>query len=219
MNVTASELPEFAFKQYPITEESRDDVHYIIEKAAQLVYPEPTEARALIVKALERVNKGAEISEYDYLWTQYGLLKSSFETGTSDYGPGTQEDYLKIAANVLDFLDNKTSVGEWVFTEEGAFRMEVYRVAGNGLAWETMELTDDKAELEKALEIINKTEVYMGSEENYYILDTKVRVLMKLKKQQEAFEIVEKVLDEIPDFGDFQDFYENDDYQKWLETK
>jgi hypothetical protein len=211
-------LPEFAYKQFPIAEESNDEVHELVAQAAAQIYPEPLVARSLLVKALQKVNKGAKIDEYDYLWTQYGLLKSSFDTGGANYGPGNQEDYMKVAHNVLNFLDTKTNTGDWVFTETGAFRMEVYREAGNGLAWELMESAINNAVLKKALTIVNKTEAYIRDEKDYYILDTKVRILLKLKKEAKAFEIVKNVLSENPDFGDFQNFYDNNKYKTWLKS-
>ncbi len=131
-SVMAASLPTFTYQQYPIAEDSNDDVHELVSEGASLVYPEPSAARGLLVKALQKVSKGAEINEYDFLWTQYGLLKSSFATGGSDFESGSKADYIHVAKNVLHFLDTQTNTGEWAFTEEGAFRMEVYREAGNG---------------------------------------------------------------------------------------
>ena len=214
----AGSLPEFTYKQFPIAEESNDDVHELVSKAAPLVYPEPAAARNLLVQALQKVNKGAEINEYDYLWTQYGLLKSSFKTGGADFGPGSRKNYLNVAHNVLNFLDTKTNTGDWAFTETGGFRMEVYREAGNGLAWQLMEKATNDTDLNKALRIVNKTEPHIRGEEDYYIFDTKVRILLKLKKEAEAFAIVKKILSETPSFGDFQDFNDNDNYKAWVKS-
>ncbi|MCF6205234.1 MAG: hypothetical protein L3J59_16490, partial [Methylococcaceae bacterium] len=94
-----------------------------------------------------------------------------------------------------------------------------YREAGNGVAWELMERATNNADLNKALTIANKTEPYIRDEKDYYILDTKVRILLKLKKEAEAFEIVKDVLSENPDFGDFQNFYDNKNYKTWLKSK
>ncbi len=209
-------LPSFAYKQFPISEDSSDDVHELIAEAARLVYPDPASARTSLIKALKRVNSGSKISEYDYLWTQYGLLKTCFETGGADFTYGTQQDFISVAKNVLNFLDNQTSTGEWIFTEEGAFRVEVYIHAGNGLAWYLMESATNDKELNEALSVANDALRYMGGEEHYYLYDTKVRILLKLQRETEAFELVKSVLKEYPDFGDFQDFLENDNYQKWL---
>lgn len=217
-SVMAASLPTFTYQQYPIADDSSDDVHELVSEGASLVYPEPSTARGLLVKALQKVSKGAAISEYDYLWTQYGLLKSSFDTDGSDFGPGDRQDYLNVAKNVLHFLDAETNTGEWVFTEEGAFRMEVYREAGNGLAWYLMEDAKSAVDLNKALAVIDNTLPHIQGEEHHYIYDTKVRILLKLKKDTEAFEIVKAILDDDPDFGDFQDFYDNNAYQAWLKS-
>lgn len=219
VSVMAATLPGFAYTQFPIAEESSDDVHDLVAKAAPLVYPEPSAARNLLIEALLKVSKGAEISEYDYLWTQYGLLKSSFATGGSDFDSGTLADYIQVAQNVLNFLDTQTNTGEWVFTEDGAFRMEVYREAGNGLAWFLMEDASSDSDLNKALTIINNTLPHIRGEEDHYIFDTKVRILLKLNKDAEAFEIVKEILTDDPGFGDFQNFLDDSDYQAWLKSQ
>ena len=215
----AESLPGFVFKIFSVAEESDREVHALIKRSAKLVYPEPRQARKGMVEALRKVDSGASIDLYDYLWTYYGLLNSSFESGTAEYGPGTQEDYIKVARHALKILDKHTSTGIWHYTELGAFQKEVYRTAGNGLAWEIYETSDDSNELEEALQIINHVLDYARGEEDYYMYDTKVRLLIKLGKEKEAFEVVKAVLESVPDFGDFQDSTENTAYQEWLKKK
>lgn len=215
----AEELPGTVYKDFPIAEESSDEVHELIKKASSLVHPEPRQARRLLVEALTKVDKGARISEYDYLWTLYGLLKSSHETGTSTFGPGTKADYMKVARRAIAFLE-KNGVGQWVFTPEGALKLELYRAAGNGLAWSLQEDAKvDRKTLEEALDVIEETEGYVEGSEHYYILDTKVRILLKLGRQEDAFEIVKTVLEEVPEFQDFADLRKDPKYLAWLQGK
>lgn len=82
-----------------------------------------------------------------------------------------------------------------------------------------MELAKNNQELETALDNVEYAVEYVESPEHYYILDTKVRILLKLKRQQAAFAIVKEVLDAYPDFGDFQDFYDNQAYKQWLNNQ
>ncbi len=215
----AQELPAVVFKDLPVADESSAAVHVLVKRAAELVQPKPREARPLFVDALKAVDKGARIDEYDYLWVYYGLLKSYVETDPSTFGPGAREDYIKVARKVLGYLDKK-GVGDWVFTPEGALKLEVYREAGNGLAWYLYD--DPKADREtlgEALEVIERTEQHIGGPEHYFILDTKVRILSKLGRRNEAFEIVREVLAEDPDFGDFQDFGADQNYLSWLKSR
>jgi len=214
----ATKLPDFVYKSFPVSERSDRSIHDLVRDAAQLVQASPERARPLIIIALEKVNRGAKIDLYDYLWTQYGLLKTSFKRGSVHFDLGNKKDYLKVAKNVIGFLDNETDVGQWVFTDLGAFQMAVYREAGNGLAWYTFEDTDDRKILHEALALINRAEQYVIDIEDYFVLDTKVRILLKLKKEKEAFVIVKQVLKEVPDFKDFEDFHSNIAYQSWLNS-
>lgn len=217
--MSGNSLPDYAFKTPTLSDDSDDDVHALIKQAALAVQDEPRQARKNFVKALSLVKSGKAISEYDYLWTRYGLLKSSYERGTGNFGPGTREDYMRLAAQTLDYLDEATATGIWEFTELGAFQKENYRIAGNGLAWSQMELATNNQELETALDNIEYAVRYLENPEHYYIFDTKVRILLKLKREQEAFEIVKNILDEMPSFGDFQDFNDNQAYQQWLKAQ
>ena len=209
----AQAYPAYVYADYMLSEDSDPAVHALVKEGAQLVASEPRQARQRLVQALEKVSQGMAIDEYDYLWTQYGLMKATMEAGSADFGPGTQEEYVRVARHVLEFLDEQGNTGEWVYTELGAFRMEVYRTAANGLAWHMME---SGSNLEKALVIIDKgiQRASRGEEDNY-MLDTKVRILLKMGKKQEAWRIVAEVLDKDAEFGDFQDIRQDPEYRAW----
>ncbi|SFO46670.1 hypothetical protein SAMN05428949_5269 [Chitinophaga sp. YR627] len=49
------------------------------------------------------------------------------------------------------------------------------------------------------------------------VIDTQVRILLKLGNKEEAYQIVKRILRTSPDFVDFQDFTTNADYLTWLE--
>lgn len=208
-------LPSYVFNTVTISNDSNSELHELIEQAAQMVLPEPRKARKLLIDALQKVSKGTKIDKYDYLWTQYGLLKSSMKSGSADFGPGTEQEYIAVARNVLKFLDNQSNTGDWQFTKVGAFQMEVYRSAANGLAWHLME---QGKKLSEALKIVRKGKEFSRGDEDYYILDTEVRILLKMGKINDAYKIVKKVLTESPDFSDFQDIKEEKVYKSWLKT-
>ncbi len=213
--VQANKLPDNVFKKYVISDKSTPALHQLVKEAAQSTHSSPRKARKLITKVFDRLVKGDTINKYDYLWTQYGLLKSSYETNTGTFGPGNKSDYIKIAHNVLAYLDTQ-KIGNFQYTELGGFQMEVYRAAGNGLAWQLM--SDPKAEaatLTKALNLVIKTEPYMRGKQDYFIMDTKVRILLKLNRKREAFKIVRTILTRSPSFKDFQDFKINKEYRRW----
>ena len=208
----ARAYPPHVYGKYELAENSDEAVHALVREGAQQVAVEPRRARELLTKALDKVSRGAAIDEYDYLWTQYGLMKATMEAGTADFGPGTRDEYMKVARHVLQFLDEQGNTGDWVYTDIGAFRMEVYRSAANGLAWYMME---DGRNLSRALEIIDRGLEYVRGMQDYYMYDTKVRILLKMGKKREAWNIVAQMLEEDPDFADFQDLRQNPDFLAW----
>ncbi|VAW74510.1 hypothetical protein MNBD_GAMMA12-210 [hydrothermal vent metagenome] len=217
--VHANKLPENVFKKYTISANSSPALHKIVREAAQSTHKSPRKARLLILKVFEKLHNGASIDKYDYLWTQYSLLKSSYETNSGNFGPGTKADFIKIAKNVLAYLKTQ-NVGEWKFTELGGFQMEVYRFAGNGLAWNLMDENNVSQKiLQNALTLVIETERFIRGKQDFYIKDTKVRILLKLKRKNEAYKIVKTILAKIPTFADFQDFKKNKEYQEWNKTQ
>jgi hypothetical protein len=207
----------------PISETSDPRVKELVRQAAQAVHPAPRDARRIIAEALSLVEQGAQISEYDYLWTQYGLLKSSHDTDTSNFANSTPEAYQDTALRVLGFLDEhgpSSAVFMPGVAENNEFKGEVYRTAANGLAWHIYEADDSSSdELESALAWAGVAEQHIRNEDDYYILDTKVRILLRLGRTEAAYRIVFKVLQEDPEFGDFQDLIDDDDYQAWRRTR
>jgi hypothetical protein len=77
-------------------------------------------------------------------------------------------------------------------------------------------LTSDKSELEKALAIVQKGVDHIQREEHFYIHDTQVRILLKLERKEEAYQIVKRILIQSPNFGDFQDIKQDADYNNWV---
>lgn len=216
-----SPIPIPALDEAPrIAETSDPRIKQLVRQAAQAVHPAPRDARRYIVEALELVAAGGDISEYDYLWTQYGLLKSSHATNTNNFAHATTEAYQATARRVLAYLDANPTTAEWAFVPENSelndFKGEVYREAANGLAWMIFEDKDSTQEaLEQGRSLAEAAEGYIRGSEDYYILDTKVRLLLRLGRAEAAYRIVYQVLEEAPDFSDFQDFVTDDDYLSW----
>ncbi len=216
--VHANKLPENVFKKYPISAKSTPALHKLVREAAQSTHKSPRKARLLITKVFEKLSQGNSIDKYDYLWTQYSLLKSSYETNSGKFGPGTKRDFIKIAKNVLAYLKTQ-NVGDWQYTEMGGFQMEVYRFAGNGLAWNLMDENNvSETILQNALTLVIETESFIRGKQDFYIKDTKVRILLKLKRNKEAYKIVKTILAKNPSFADFQDFKKNKKFQEWDKT-
>jgi hypothetical protein len=70
----------------------------------------------------------------------------------------------------------------------------------------------------RALQHITKAKNFIRGPEDYYMYDTEVRILLKLKRKHDAFKIVKTILVENPNFSDFQDFKKNNEYISWAKT-
>lgn len=200
---------DFGFVQeIEISEESGDEVHELVCALPDNA-DSPRITRELVANALALVKEGQGISKYDYLLTLYSLLRNA---GPAHEGGLPQQEYIEVANTALGFLEENDVSAVWEYTEEGQFKMEVYRIAGNGAAWVLR-----KSEPQKALAYIEAGLRYARSEDTY-LQDTLVRVLLNLEQKDKAYAIVKAVLDEDPDFSDLQDFVTDDDYQNWLQS-
>lgn len=121
---------------------------------------------------------------------------------------------LEAARECLSLVPENWNV--WNFTDEGQFHQEVIRYACNCIAWDLYVNSNESSMLETALEIAERGVAFADSVPYYYIIDTKVRILLKLNRKQEAYSIVERILSSHPEFSDFQDFKEDQDYMDWV---
>ncbi|SEW34635.1 SMI1-KNR4 cell-wall [Chitinophaga sp. YR573] len=90
------------------------------------------------------------------------------------------------------------------------------RVICNTLAWYMAESTQQKEVLEKALGIIQQGIDHIETELHYFLYDTQVRILLKLERTEEAYQIIHNILGLLPDFADFQEFKSDEGYNAWL---
>ncbi len=160
------------------------------------------------------------------------IITQSVNPATNNFANSTYEEYMDTAKQVLAYLDEQgLSAGVFMpdIAEINEFKGEVYREAANGLAWLVYENEDSTtAELETALAWAEKAEKNIRDEADYYILDTRVRILLRLGRPEDAYRIVYRVLQEDPEFTDFQDFIESTEdgdnslhreYVKWLKSR
>lgn len=190
-----------------VAEESSSEVRAAVHALSQNTSSARI-TRTLANEVFALVDAGSAISERHYLWTLYALIRAAYPE-VEDGLP--QADYLAVADAALQYL-HKNGVGSWQFTDQGQFNMEVYRMAGNGAAWALR-----KSEPERALGYAEAALEY-ARDEDKWLQDTYVRVLINLKQTDKAFAIVKTVLEEDPDFGDFQDFLGNENYLRWLQS-
>ncbi len=196
----------YDFKDISIAEETASNIQSQIKALAQDL-SDPAVVRDTATDLLRQVKAGAQIDEYHFLWLPYALLKGAYADSNTGL---SQENEFTVAINTLDFLKSQGNVGDWYYTELGQFKMEVFRTASNTAAW-SLRHSDPK----RALVFVEEALEHARPEDNH-IRDTKVRILLNLGKKDEAYTIVKAVLDEEPDFSDFQDLKVNPEYLTWL---
>ncbi|ELW2865569.1 hypothetical protein QMI71_003933 [Salmonella enterica] len=147
--------------------------------------------------------------EYDYLYANYQALwiYSNF---------GESEKALSHAKKCMELMADTISAGAiFHYTDIGQFYKEVIRYATNTIAWYSYKHSDSIDELEQALETISHGCSYIDSPDYFYAFDTKVRILLKLGRKEDAFKIVFSCLQQCPDFSDFSDIKKKKEYQDW----
>lgn len=151
-------------------------------------------------------------SEYSYLFAHYGI-SYSIQKMNPESNPTLLNYLFSVSKKIMNELV-PSNFAIWHYTDLGAFQEECVRIAGNGLGWWMQITTNDEEQLKEALAYTNRAEDFVTSD-HYYIYDTKVRILIKLKRNEEAFAIVDRVLRGKPNFSDLQDFLKNSDYLNW----
>jgi Leucine-rich repeat (LRR) protein len=167
-------------------------------------------------------SSGKVVDQYNLLYAHYGKAYAYFHLTANHKDSISVEEMLALDQAAIQHglrTLELVPVMIWHFTELGKFHEEVCRFASNTVAWKMHLLTSDKAELEKALAIVQKGVDYIEREAHYYIYDTQVRILLKLERKEEAYQIVKRILALSPDFGDFQDIKQGTDYNNWLARK
>lgn len=174
-------------------------------------------------KALERYKKAIKAyslkkdEEYAFLYANYQMV---LIYGSDLYnkvygGPELQEvkETLPYAQTCLE-LAKGTSTH---CAEMKSFYEEVIRNASYALAWYSYQQLVDKSELEKALETISLGCEYSESDLYIYMFALKAHLLLKLRREEESFSIVDSCLRKYPGHDDFSDIQKSKAYRQWKE--
>ncbi|MBU1221519.1 leucine-rich repeat domain-containing protein [Myxococcota bacterium] len=170
---------------------------------------------------LAMFSSGEVVDEYNHLYAHYGRLYSlTYILANCSGGLKKKEilenrhEQIKWGTKLMELVPGII----WHFTDIGQFHRECLRIAANSVAWQMYELCSDRENLEKALEIIDRGVEHIDNTSQYFIFDTKVRILLKLGMEQQAWEIVKICLKNDPDFQDFTDLRNDPRYIAWLEN-
>jgi len=202
--------------------EERKKMVKLIQAANALrgyVYTDNLKALNKYDQALSYITSGKVSDEYNQIYCHYskmwiyGQLAYRVDSLTDDKKKEYEIAGNKEAEICLSLVPNNTMV--WHFTDEGQFHEEVIRYASNFIAWGLYVRNDDDASLQKALEIIDRGCAYSDEPNYFYLWDTKVRILLKMGRIDEAYRIVDRILTISPEFSDFQEFKKHRDFLEW----
>jgi hypothetical protein len=101
------------------------------------------------------------------------------------------------------------------FTPRGKFYEEVIRFSANAIAWHAYEQNADKDKLNEMLELLDGATGYVEGPQHFYLLDTKVRILLKLGQDDKAYRIVRTSLIADRQFAEFDDIAASAEYKAW----
>lgn len=123
-----------------------------------------------------------------------------------------REKYLPLlmeqAATCMRLFPHGDSWQEW--------EKDMYVVYANQMGWFIYEEKHAAEEMELALAIVEEGMQHANWENRKYIHDTKVRILLKLERYDEAFAIVNEALSQDADYADFQDLKTDGRYLAYL---
>lgn len=194
-----------------------------IRKANELMSAtsDPDKLRQSLVaydEVLAYFSSGRVVDDYNQLYAHYGKAYAySYLNSTHKHTFSPEELKASKLESIRQGLETLELVPAmiWHFTELGAFHREVLRVTANSVAWQLYEL----GQLEEALRVVERGVESIEQEGHFFVYDTKVRILLQMGRKEEAWEIVRKVLKEMPSFGDFKDLKGDEGYKKWVKGK
>lgn len=167
-------------------------------------------------------SSGQVVDEYNLLYANYGKVYAYSYLTSNHKASFSPAELLELnQAAISQGLYTLSLIPQmiWHFTDLGKFHEEVTRITANSVAWQMHVISDKQEDLERALEIILKGVAFIESDAHYYIHDTQVRILLKLGRKEEAYQVVKRILTQAPDFDDFQDIKRDAEYTAWLGKK
>lgn len=184
---------------------------------------EPLNAIKKYNEALEYFNTGKVKDKYLFLYLHYVKTNAYSNLASDDYYDDMSEEDKKkgrltcietglkgLSLIPADMLPD-TSMGE--------FYKEAIRIMGNAVAWEMHETYEDVAKMEEALVLINQAAAWVKNKSEYFIYDTKIRILLRLGRKEEAWQLVKKTLEENKSYTDLKDIEDSKEYKQWLKKQ
>jgi Leucine-rich repeat (LRR) protein len=163
---------------------------------------------ALFSHALALCPPGAAFAEYDQLYALYGTV-DAISRLPGDLREQYADRLVEAGEQALSLVPPPGMI--WHYTDFGAFAEEVTRRVGNSLAWTLLQ----RGEPDRALSIVDRALAAAMGVDVDYIHDTKVRILLAAGRPDDAYLIVDQVLQRDRDFDDFTDLRDDPAFLAW----
>ena len=183
----------------------------------------PLKAIETYDQALEYFNTEKVQDKYMFLYIHY-VKTNAYSNLSSDskYNKMSEEDKQKFRlAGIATGLKGLSLIPKDILpaTSMGEFYKDAVRVMGNAVAWALYEGYEDAEKMEEALAIVNKAVAFVEKKSEYYIYDTQVRILLRLGRQEEAWQLVKRITALDKSSVDFKDIEESKEYKQWLKKQ
>lgn len=184
---------------------------------------EPLNAIKKYNDALEYFNTGKVKDKYLFLYLHYVKTNAySNLASDEDYEDMSEEDKKKARVTCIETgLKGLSLIPADILpdTSMGEFYKEAIRIMGNAVAWEMHETYGDAAKMEEALVLINRAAAWVKDTSEYFIYDTKIRILLRLGRKEEAWQLVKKTLEENKSYTALKDIEDSKEYKQWLKKQ
>ncbi len=181
LSAHALTLPRALYQTPTITPESSYPIFELMRDAKKAYHKgDFNQSTQLFIRTLLKAKKGSKnknIDQYDYLYANHGILTAI------EHKDKEEKTYIKLAKNLLRYLDKATKRGIWEEGELGQLQLMIYRHHGNALAKKlyAQSKRKDKKLMKAALYYIKKAEKYIRNEQDFYIKETKAQITNALE--------------------------------------
>ncbi|TWV93631.1 hypothetical protein FEF09_26860 [Chitinophaga pinensis] len=184
---------------------------------------EPLNAIKKYNEALEYFNTGKVKDKYLFLYLHYVKTNAySNLASDDDYDDMSEEDKKKGRLTCIETgLKGLSLIPADMLPDTSMveFYKEAIRIMGNAVAWEMHETYEDTAKMEEALALINQAAAWVKDKSEYFIYDTKIRILLRLGKKEEAWQLAKKTLEENNAYSGLNDITDSKEYKQWLKKQ
>lgn len=165
----------------------------------------------LIIELADKILK-EEPEDFITLNNKFNAYFSLKQGAPESEKEGLSKGYLEFLYHLVNFMENRYNFND----DKDKDKITLYQNAQNNIAWEMNLYGKTKEDWERGLVHVQKSLDFSKKE---YILDTKLRLLLKLGRNGEAFDIALSMLKKDEYSKDFQDIKIRADFKEWVKQE